>query len=86
MRYLERNSNGPEVLMLEQLFIKNYALADELTVDFGSGFNILSGETGAGKSVIIGALNLVLGEKGDVSVIRTGSDENRGFRCSKYFR
>ncbi len=61
--------------MIEVLYIKNYALADKLTVEFGSGFNILSGETGAGKSVIIGALNLVLGEKGDVSVIRTGADE-----------
>ena len=61
--------------MLEELFIRNYALAEKLTVEFTRGFNILSGETGAGKSVIIGALSLVLGEKGDVSVIRTGSDE-----------
>ena len=59
--------------MLEQLHIKNYALAEELNVEFSGGFNILSGETGSGKSVIIGALNLVLGEKGDVSVIRTGA-------------
>ncbi|MDC7228541.1 MAG: DNA repair protein RecN [Spirochaetales bacterium] len=61
--------------MLEELFIKNYALADQLTVEFQEGFNILSGETGSGKSVIIGALGLVLGEKGDVSAIRTGASE-----------
>ncbi len=61
--------------MLEQLFIKNYALADQLTVDLAGGFNILSGETGSGKSVIIGALGLVLGEKGDVDSIRTGAEE-----------
>ena len=61
--------------MLEELFIRNYALAEKLNVEFTKGFNILSGETGAGKSVIIGALGLVLGEKGDVSVIRTGTDE-----------
>ena len=61
--------------MLEELFIKNYALADQLTVEFTSGFNILSGETGSGKSVIIGALSLVLGEKGDVTAIRTGTSE-----------
>ena len=61
--------------MIEELHVRNYALADELTVEFGSGFNILSGETGSGKSVIIGALGLVLGGKGDVSVIRTGTTE-----------
>ena len=61
--------------MLEELFIRNYALADKLTVEFHKGFNILSGETGAGKSVIIGALGLVLGEKADATVIRTGTTE-----------
>lgn len=61
--------------MLEQLHIKNYALAEELVVEFTEGFNVLSGETGSGKSVIIGALNLVLGEKGDVEFIRTGAEE-----------
>jgi len=61
--------------MLEELSIRNYALADSLTVEFGSGLNILSGETGSGKSVIIGALGLVLGEKGEVGAIRTGASE-----------
>ncbi len=61
--------------MLEELYIRNYALAEQLTVEFSSGFNILTGETGSGKSVIIGALSLVLGEKGDVINIRTGADE-----------
>jgi DNA repair protein RecN (Recombination protein N) len=61
--------------MLEELDVRNYALADSLNVEFGSGLNILSGETGSGKSVIIGALGLVLGEKGDAGAIRTGAVE-----------
>lgn len=61
--------------MLEELIIKNYALAENLRIEFSCGFNILSGETGAGKSVIIGALNLVLGGVGNVSSIRTGASE-----------
>ena len=61
--------------MLEELTIKNYALIDSLTVEFTSGLNILSGETGAGKSILVGALGLLLGSKGDTGAIRTGSDE-----------
>lgn len=61
--------------MLEELSIRNYALIDELDVQFESGLNILSGETGAGKSIVVGALGLLLGDKGDVSAIRTGSEE-----------
>ena len=61
--------------MIESLNIRNYALADRLNVEFEEGLNILSGETGSGKSVIVGALDLVIGGKADVSVIRTGEDE-----------
>ncbi len=61
--------------MIEELYIKNYALMDETRVSFGEKLNILTGETGAGKSVLIGALGLVLGGKADSSVIRTGCDE-----------
>jgi DNA repair protein RecN (Recombination protein N) len=61
--------------MLERLWIRNYALIAELTIDFAPGFSILTGETGAGKSILIGALGLVLGARGDVSAVRTGADE-----------
>jgi DNA repair protein RecN (Recombination protein N) len=61
--------------MLEELTIRNYALIEELDVRFESGLNILSGETGAGKSIVVGALGLLLGDKGEVSAIRTGSAE-----------
>ncbi len=61
--------------MIEELYVKNYALMDETHVKFSEKLNILTGETGAGKSVLIGALGLVLGGKSDSSVIRTGCDE-----------
>src|SRR5215470_4448195 len=60
--------------MLITLRIKNLALVDDLTVDFGSGYNVITGETGAGKSILIGALTLVLGERADRSLIRNGSE------------
>ena len=47
--------------MLTQLYIKNFALIDELDMDFRSGFSVITGETGAGKSIILGALGLVMG-------------------------
>ncbi len=59
--------------MLKKLYIKNYALIDELNVAFRPGLNILTGETGAGKSIIIGALSLLLGEKAKIDVIRQGA-------------
>lgn len=55
--------------MLQHLFINNYAIIDELEIDFSSGMNIITGETGAGKSIIIGALNLILGERADTSAL-----------------
>lgn len=60
--------------MLAELRIRNYALIDDLTVEFSPGLNVLSGETGAGKSIIIGALTLLLGDKPDTDMIRTGTD------------
>ncbi len=61
--------------MLEELIVKDYALIERLTVSFDSGLNILSGETGAGKSIIVGAVSFLLGAKVDADVIRTGSEE-----------
>ncbi|MBP7495557.1 MAG: AAA family ATPase, partial [Spirochaetales bacterium] len=61
--------------MLEELQIRNYALIDRLTIHFSEGLSILSGETGAGKSILVGALGLVLGLKVSQDVIRTGTDE-----------
>ncbi len=60
--------------MLSELRIRNYALIDELDVRFGPGLNVITGETGAGKSIILGALSLVIGERPDPTVIRTGTD------------
>src|SRR5512137_2516760 len=59
--------------MLKQITIRNYALIDEMTVDFAPGLNILTGETGAGKSIILGAIGLILGERAKTDVIRQGA-------------
>jgi DNA repair protein RecN (Recombination protein N) len=61
--------------MLEELNVRNYALVDALSVSFEGGLNILTGETGAGKSIIVGALGFLLGAKADTTVIRSGSEE-----------
>ncbi len=60
--------------MLLQLRVTNFALIDDLTLTFNRGLNILSGETGAGKSIVIGAINLLLGERANVDQIRQGQD------------
>jgi DNA repair protein RecN (Recombination protein N) len=60
--------------MLRELHIKNYALIDEIVLKFSNELTVLSGETGAGKSIIVGALSLILGEKAKTSTIRSGSD------------
>jgi DNA repair protein RecN (Recombination protein N) len=60
--------------VLSTLRIKNIALVPDLTLELAPGYNAITGETGAGKSVIIGALNLVLGERADRSLIRSGAD------------
>ena len=61
--------------MLRELNIKNFAIIDQLQVEFGPGLNVLTGETGAGKSIIVDALNLVLGERASTDLIRTGCQE-----------
>lgn len=60
--------------MLEKLHIKNFALITELEVKFKAGLNVLTGETGAGKSIIFDAINFVLGEKADKEQIKSGTD------------
>lgn len=60
--------------MLQSLHVKNLALIDEAEVFFEKGLNILTGETGAGKSIIIGSINLALGAKADKDMIRTGAE------------
>jgi DNA repair protein RecN (Recombination protein N) len=60
--------------VLQELHIRNLALIEELQLEFDAGFNVLTGETGAGKSIIIDALGLVLGERFSVEMIRTGAD------------
>src|SRR3954471_3259954 len=61
--------------MLTELRIKNFAIIESLTLPLARGFNVLSGETGAGKSIIVGALSLLLGERASADVIRTGADK-----------
>ena len=56
--------------MLKSLFVTNYALIDKVEIDFSEGFSVITGETGAGKSIILGALALVLGQRSDVSVLK----------------
>jgi len=59
--------------MLRSLYIQNYALIEKLDIDFGSGFSVITGETGAGKSIILGAIGLLLGQRADVKSIRRGA-------------
>jgi DNA repair protein RecN (Recombination protein N) len=61
--------------MLRYLKIANLAIIDNVEIEFGDGFNVLTGETGAGKSILIGALNLLLGSRGSAELIRTGEEE-----------
>lgn len=60
--------------MLTELRIKNYALIDDLEISYSNGLNVLTGETGAGKSIVIGALSLLLGERAESDMIRTGAN------------
>ena len=56
--------------MFQSIYIQNYALINELEIDFNKGLNIITGETGAGKSILLGALSLVLGQRADTSVLK----------------
>src|SRR5579871_2754305 len=59
--------------MLQSLRIRNLALLDEVALDFESGFTAVTGETGAGKSILLGALSLLAGERADKTIIRQGA-------------
>ena len=61
--------------MLSKIFIKNYILIDELELDFSSGLNIITGETGAGKSILINAIDIAFGAKAGKEVIKTGTEK-----------
>ncbi len=63
--------------MLKHLSIKNVAVIEEVNIDFCSGFSVLTGETGAGKSIIIDSINLIKGERGSKSMIRSGEEKAR---------
>jgi len=60
--------------MLQKLYIKNFTLIDELAIDLHPGFSVMTGETGAGKSIILGAIGLLLGQRADSKTIRQGAD------------
>ncbi len=61
--------------MLKELHIRNFALIESINLEFSSGFTVFTGETGSGKSIILGALNLILGERADYSVIRDSNQK-----------
>ena len=61
--------------MLLELNIRNIALIEKLRVEFGQGLNVLTGETGAGKSIVVDSVNLALGERADRELIRTGAEK-----------
>ena len=61
--------------MITSLSIKNFALIDQLTIDFTKGLSIITGETGAGKSIILGALGLVLGKRADLSSLKNTEEK-----------
>lgn len=73
--------------MITSLSIKNYALIEKLTIDFSKGFSIITGETGAGKSIILGALGLVLGKRADLTSLKNKEEKciiEAHFEISKY--
>lgn len=79
--------------MIQSLAVKNIALIDELNIEFEAGLNVLSGETGAGKSILVDSMNLLLGERADRELIRSGQEKRmlkRIFalilRYSRFFR
>lgn len=61
--------------MLKELHIKNFALIDQLDIDFEAGFSVITGETGAGKSIVLGAIGLLMGQRADIKAIKTGEQK-----------
>lgn len=61
--------------MLQQLYISNFTLIEKLDIDFYPGFSVITGETGAGKSIILGAISLLLGNRADSRLVKTGTDK-----------
>ena len=73
--------------MLQAIYIQNYALIDKLDINFKSGFSVITGETGAGKSIILGAIGLLLGQRADVKAIKNGATKcivEARFRIATY--
>ena len=66
--------------MLSKLIIQNYAIIDSIEINFSEHFNIITGETGAGKSILVGALSLILGERADSSVLL-----HPGKKCFRHY-
>lgn len=62
--------------MLKSLYIKDYALIEKINIEFGNGLNIITGETGAGKTILIDAMNLLLGERANTEVVRKGAEKS----------
>ena len=60
--------------MLQSIYIQNYALIDTLDISFTPGFSVITGETGAGKSIILGAIGLLLGQRADIKAIKKGAN------------
>ena len=63
--------------MLQSIYIQNYALIDTLDISFTPGFSVITGETGAGKSIILGAIGLLLGQRADIKAIKKGANKCR---------
>ena len=73
--------------MLKQLYIRNFTLIDTLDIEFNKGFSVITGETGAGKSIIIGAIGLLLGQRADNKYIKKDAEKcivEAHFELSKY--
>ncbi|MCD8287710.1 MAG: AAA family ATPase, partial [Porphyromonadaceae bacterium] len=79
--------------MIQKLYIQNYALIDLLEINFQKGFTVMTGETGAGKSIIMGALSLILGQRADSRSVKDiskktvieGTFDISAYAMSKYF-
>src|SRR6478609_4975976 len=73
--YLRRPPSGSARPVLTCLRVRSFAIIDELEVEFEPGMNVVTGETGAGKSILIDALQLVLGGRARPEIVRTGSEQ-----------